>query len=292
METVKAKLAEMKPALVLFYLSFMGCFCVLSVQVYLGIGVDPAICVVSMALIFGIYTYNRFTDLEEDFTNDIARVLYFQKKRAFFGIAVTALLGSFAFLLASGKLTWLHFLLLAVGVGYSCRLIPWWTPASGLRLLRIKEMTLVKNLAVSFLWGACVFMVPILYADAPSARLDYAPWLGLGLILSTLNNTLFDDILDEAGDRVAGIRTLPTVWGARRSYVLLWILDGAWLAAVAILTVQGRVDAGHAAFLALLALYPFAYMGLHLSGRSPKTLTDLLAESDLLVFGAGLMLLA
>lgn len=292
MGTIKAKLEEMKPALALFYLSFMGCFCVLSVQVYLGLGVDPVICLVSMALIFGIYTYNRFTDLEEDFTNDIARVLFFEKKRAFFGIAITALLGSFAYLLASGGLGWLHFLLLAVGIGYSCRLVPWWTPAAGFRLLRIKEMTLVKNLAVSFLWGACVFMVPILHAHAPAARLEAAPWLGLGLILSTLNNTLFDDILDEAGDRVARIRTVPTVWGARRSYALLWILDAAWLAAVAALFAKGSIDGGHAAFLALLALYPFAYMGLHLSGRSPGSLTGFLAESDLLVFGAGLLLLA
>lgn len=292
MGTLKAKLEEMKPALALFYLSSMGCFCVLSVQVYLGLGVDPVICLVSMALIFGIYTYNRFTDLEEDFTNDIARVIFFQRKRAFFGIAVTALLGSFAFLLATGGLTWLHFLLLAVGIGYSLRLVPWWTPAAGFRLLRVKEMTLVKNLAVSFLWGACVFMVPILHAGAPAGRLESAPWLGIGLVLSTLNNTLFDDILDEAGDRVARIRTLPTVWGAGRSYALLWALDGAWLAAVAALHAWGRLDLGHAAFLSLLAIYPLLYMGAHLSGRSPASLTGFLAESDLAVFGAGLLLLA
>lgn len=292
MGTIKAKLEEMKPALALFYLSFMGCFCVLSVQMYLGIGFDPVICLVFMAFIFGIYTYNRFTDLEEDFTNDIARVLFFQKKRAYFGMAVTALLGSFAFLLASGKLTLLHFLLLSVGIGYSRRLIPWWSPASGFRLLRIKELTLVKNLAVSFLWGACVFLVPIQYSAVPAAHLEFAPWLGIGLILSTLNNTLFDDILDEAGDRVAGIRTLPTVWGSRGSYALLWLLDGVWLATVAVLMAGGLLDSGHAAFLALLALYPVAYMVLHLTGKSPKFLTNFLAESDLLLFGAGMMLLA
>jgi 4-hydroxybenzoate polyprenyltransferase len=292
METVKAKLREIRPALALFYLSFMGCFCVLSVQVYLGIGIDPAICLVSMALIFGIYTYNRFTDLEEDFTNDIARVLFFQKKRIFFVMAVTALAGSFVFLLAIGKLTGLHFLLLGVGVCYSYRMIPWWTPAAGLRLLRIKEMTFVKNLAVSFLWSACVFAIPMLYSAAPAANRELLPFLGLGLFLSTLNNTLFDDILDEAGDRIACIKTLPTVWGARKSYLLLWSLDAAWLAAMAVCWSLGMLDAAHAVFLSLLAIYPFAYMWLHASGRAPKGVVDILAESDLMVFAVGLMLLA
>lgn len=292
MRLLKAKLVEMKPALPLFYLSIMGCFCVLAVQIYLGLGIDPMICLVSMAIIFGIYTYNRFTDLEEDFTNDIARVLFFQKKRAYLAIAVTALIGSVAFLFAAGKISWMHHMLLVVGVCYSYRLIPWWTPALGFRLLRIKEMTFVKNLAVSFLWGSCVFAVPILWADVPVAQTGTIAFLGIGLFLSTFNNTLFDDILDEAGDRVAGIRTLPTSWGARRSYALLLGLDAVWLFAVAALAVAGVLDPGHAAFLALLAVYPIVYMGLHASDKAPRLVVDLLAESDLLVFGAGLMLLA
>lgn len=292
MNALKAKLEEMKPALVLFYLSFMGCFCVCSVQVYMGLGFDPIICIVSMAMIFGIYTYNRFTDLEEDFTNDIARVLFFQRKRIFLVMAIAALAGSFAFLVATGKLNWLHFILLGIGVCYSYRMIPWWSPAAGLRLLRIKEMTFVKNLAVSFLWGACVFAVPILYSPVPMAHPRLVPFLGMGLFLSTLNNTLFDDILDEAGDRVAGIRTLPTVWGARVSYGILWTLDGLWLAGVVGFHVAGYLDTAHAVFLSLLAVYPFAYMGLHAMGRAPKTLVDMLAESDLLVFAAGLMVLS
>jgi 4-hydroxybenzoate polyprenyltransferase len=171
-------------------------------------------------------------------------------------------------------------------------MVPWWSPSAGFSLLRIKEMTFVKNVAVSFLWGACVFAVPILYASAPAAHADRLLLLGLGLFLSTLNNTLFDDILDEAGDRVARIKTLPTVWGAGRSYALLWALDAAWLLAMGLGWGAGLLDGAHAAFLSLLALYPSVYMGLHLSGRAPKGVVDVLAESDLLIFAVGLMLLA
>lgn len=290
--TFKARLQEMKPALLLFYLSFMGCLCVFAVQMYLRLRFEPLICLCSMGIIFGVYTYNRFTDTEEDFTNDIGRLLFFQRKRGFLFLAVAAVLASVAALLFLHKLTWLHFALLCVGFCYSYRAIPWYTPAGGFRFVRIKEMTFVKNLAVSFLWSTGVFAVPILYSSAAVRSSPMILLLGAGMFVSTLNNTLFDDILDEQGDRVAGIRTLPTTWGARKSYLLLWILDAAWLVATAGLWAAGRVSGGHAAFLAGLGLYPLTYMGLHRFAKSPRAVIDFLAESDLLFFALGLMLLA
>lgn len=292
MGSLREKIAEMRPALALVHLSAMGCLCVYAVQSYTGLERDPLICLVSMALIFGIYTYNRFTDLEEDFTNDISRVLFFQRKRIFLFIALSALGGSYLLLLAMGRLNFLHLSLLAIGVCYSYRTIPWWTPTRGLLFLRIKEMTFVKNLAVSFLWGACVFAVPILWSTSPVAHRELLPVLGLGLFLSTLNNTLFDDILDEPGDRVAGIRTLPTTVGVRGSYALLWILDAIWLVAMGGLWAFGALDAAHAGFLSLLALYPAVYMGLNAWGKAPRFAVDIFAESDLLVFATGMLLLA
>ena len=77
METLKIRIAELKPMLILLYLSFMGCLCVFSVQMYMGLRFEPLICLCSMGIIFGIYTSNRFTDTEEDFTNDIQKALLF-----------------------------------------------------------------------------------------------------------------------------------------------------------------------------------------------------------------------
>ena len=131
-------------------------------------------------------------------------------------------------------------------------------------------MTFVKNLAVSFLWGACVFVVPILYSPIPVIQSSCMMLLpGIGLFLSTLNNTLFDDILDEDGDRVAGIRTLPTVWGARNSYAHP-LVPGRGLDRLGRrpLLLAGRLDAGHAAFLLPGRLSRSLYMGLMPSGSA------------------------
>lgn len=270
----------------------MGFLSVLSVQMYLDIGFEPLICLCSMGIIFGIYTSNRFTDMEEDFTNDIQKALFFQNKKAYYVAAIAILAGSVGILLFQGKLNWLHFLLLGMGFCYSYRLIPWYTPARGLRMIRIKEMTFVKNLAVSFLWGGSVFAVPIMYSSARVEDVFVIVQLGVALFLSTLNNTLFDDILDESGDRVAGIKTLPTTWGTRNSMNLLWCLDLAWLIWVGFCLMSGRLDAGHAAFLAFMGGFPLLYTGLHRLPDPPKTLIDFLMESDLLLFSAGLMLLS
>jgi 4-hydroxybenzoate polyprenyltransferase len=292
MRTWQLRFNELKPILILAYLSFLGCFSVFAVQVYLGLGFQPLICVCSLGIIFGIYTSNRFTDGAEDFTNDIQRALFFQKRRIYYALALAALAGSLALLMAKGKLNWLHFLLVGMGFCYSYRLVPWYSTGKGLIFLRIKEMTFIKNLAVSFLWGGSVFMVPILYAAADIRDVFLVAHLGAGMFLSTLNNTLFDDVLDADGDRLAGIKTLPAVWGSRNSIALLWALDAIWIIWCAALFALGRLDAGHAAFLIFFGLYPAAYMGLSRLGRAPKPWVDFLMESDLLCFSAGLLLLA
>lgn len=285
-----ARFHEMKPALTLIYLSAMGFLSIFSVERYLGAAFEPFGCLSFMGIIFGIYTLNRFTDTTEDFTNDIGRMLFFHRKKAFLILACAALAISMGILLLSRKWNWMHFLLLAMGFAYSYRVVPWYSRAAGFRLLRIKEMTLLKNLSVSFLWGSSVFVVPILHSGAAydgfTIRL-----LALGLFLSTLNNTLFDDILDEAGDRVAGIKTLPTTWGGRNSQILLMTLDLLWLCLVAAFRYTGAIDSAHAAFLAFLGMYPFMYMGLHLGGKASKDLVDFLSETDLLFFALGMLLL-
>jgi 4-hydroxybenzoate polyprenyltransferase len=292
MHSLKFRILEMKPAFTLFYLSFMAFFCIVAVQKYLGLAFDPLICMCFMGIVFSIYTLNRFTDAAEDFTNDIGKFLFFQRKKVFFILAVAALTGSIGTLLIKEKLNWLYFLLLASGFTYSYRLIPWYSKKAGLHLIRIKEMTLVKNLAVSFLWAASVMGIPILYSSIPISNGFTIMMIGIGMFISTLNNTLFDDIMDEPGDRVAGIKTLPTVWGSRRSLAFLWVLDAVWLTVIAGCWLAGLIDGIHGAFLALLGSYPFLYMGLFAGGKAPKSWVDFLSESDLLLFAIGMMLLS
>jgi 4-hydroxybenzoate polyprenyltransferase len=292
MHTMKSRFLEIKPALILFYLSGTGFLGIMSVQHYLDLKQDPIICLCFMGLIFSIYTFNRFTDATEDFANDIGKYLFFQNKRIFLVLAMVTLAVTLGTLIYLEKLNWLHISLLLTGFGYSYRVIPWFSGREGMGLIRLKEIVLVKNLLVSFWWPASLLAIPILH----SAR-KIQPGAGVGLIgcalfIAILNNTLFHDIMDEMGDRVAGIRTLPTLWGSRNSFLLLWILDGCWVAAVAALFLAGRINGGHAAFLAFLTLYPAFYLGLYAAGKASRTVMEFLSESDLIFFSVGLLLLS
>ncbi|HKP97556.1 MAG TPA: hypothetical protein VJ385_17565 [Fibrobacteria bacterium] len=292
METLKLRLGRMKPAITLFYLSMMGFLSIFSTRKYLGLAFEPLDCFSFMGIIFGVYTLNRFTDTTEDFTNDIGRLLYFQNKKTFLYLALTSLAVSILCLLYMQKMNWMHVLLLTMGFGYSYRLIPWYSREQGLRMLRIKEMTFVKNLAVSFLWSSSVFVMPILYSDASGFNATMVWLLACGLFVSTLNNTLFDDILDAPGDRVAGIKTLPTLWGSRNSMRALAAMDILWIAGVVTLRMAHRIDSPHATFLAFLGVYPFTYMGLHVLFPKSKGVVDYLSETDLLFFALGMLLLS
>jgi 4-hydroxybenzoate polyprenyltransferase len=270
----------------------MGFLCFLGSQMYLGVKIDLMNGLSFMGIIFGVYTLNRFTDTDEDFTNDIDRLIFFQKQQAFLFIAGASLAASTGFLLYQHKLNWMHLLLLTMGGAYSFKLIPWYHKKAGLHFLRIKEMTFVKNISVSFLWGASVFVIPIMYS-APTAYNPLVVWmLGIALFLSTLNNTLFDDILDEAGDRVAGIKTLPTTWGSYKSQIFLVTLDMTWVGCILCIYTTGLIDGPHALFLSLVGLYPFVYMGLKAKRVLSKGWIDFISETDLLFFAIGLMLLS
>jgi len=288
---------NLKAPLNLVYLSFAGWACVYSVEAYLHLGFELGGSLTFMGIIFGIYTMNRLTDTVEDFTNDIGRLLFFQHKRIFFCLGAFSLAASAGWLLWEGKLTWLHYLLMCIGLGYSFRIVPWYA-RGGMRWTRIKEMVLVKNLSVAFLWGAAIFLVPIHYAAIRNINEAHVWLLAAGLIISCFNSTLFDDIVDEPGDRVAGIKTVPTVWGVHRSIRILLSIDAAWTLLAVTLAFAYRVNAGHAMFLVGMGLYPLAYLlphsrSLNVGGKSGtgRWPVESLAEGNLIFFAVGMLLL-
>jgi 4-hydroxybenzoate polyprenyltransferase len=288
---------DLKAPLNLVYLALVGWACVYSVEAYLHLGFELGGSLTFMGIIFGIYTLNRLTDTLEDFTNDVGRLLFFRHRRTFLCLGAFSLAASFAWLLWEGKLTWLHYLLISIGLGYSFHILPWFARGH-LRWTRVKEMVFVKNVSVAFLWGASIFLVPINYAAAGNIK-DPRVWLlAVGLIISCYNSTLFDDIVDEPGDRVAGIKTVPTLWGVERSIRTLLFMDAAWILLAVALALALRLDTGHVLFLVGLGLYPMTYLlpkwrSLHEvkrsgSGRWP---VEMLAEGNLACFAVGMLLL-
>ena len=289
---------DLKAPLNLVYLSLAGWICIRAVENYLRLRFEWGASLTYVGIVFGIYTVNRLTDTVEDFTNDVGRLLFFRHKHAFFFLAVFSLAASTAWLLWAGKLNWVHYLLLSIGIAYSFRIIPWYGP-SGLYWTRVKEMIVLKNLSVAFLWSTSIFLVPILYAGADGVDKSRVWLLAIGFAVCTLNNTLFDDIVDEPGDRVAGIKTVPTVWGPQSAILFLMGIDALWIVTACVLSIAYRLGIGHMAFLAGMGLYPLVYLIPHLrtvrgakAVPSQRVVVGTLVEAYLLCFAAGMFLIS
>ncbi|MBD3393278.1 MAG: hypothetical protein GF418_14230, partial [Chitinivibrionales bacterium] len=218
--------------------------------------------------------------------------LFFSRRTLIYRAAIAAVVLAFLALAALEKLRTYHVLLIALGILYSYKLIPWYRKKTGLTFYRIKELPLAKNIIVSTLWGSAIFAIPMLFAGYTlPGGLDVFVLAG-ALTVSTFNNTLFCDIRDESGDRIAGNKTVPVLWGVQDSYVIMVTVSVLWMAFAGVLTLLGLQSIPHFVFVAAVALYPFAYTMYYRNPGHSRAVLDFLCESDLLVFGSGLAALS
>ncbi len=281
-----------KPILALLYLSALGALCVSGVDAYLKVPVAPGVLFVFMAFVFGIYLLNRTTDSDEDILNDQSRIVFYMSRNFYFGLALAILMADAVFLVATQKFHWIHAVLLTFGVCYSFKVIPWIAKNHRMIFIRIKEVIWLKNLSVALLWGGSVVIIPSVYSGVSPFSNPVLLLIGLGLFISSFNNTLFDDVRDLEGDRAAGIKTLPTEYGVRFSYLLLFGLDVIWSSALVFIWKAGMLNFRCTAFLECLSIYPMVYLGLFKFVPGQRFWNSFLAEGDLFVFGLGLFLIS
>lgn len=291
--SITDRIARLRPLLALAYLTTGGTLAALSAARYMGVPFTPLIPLVCVGTIFGVYALNRFTDMKEDFLNDSYRSIFFVKRKRLL-TAVWVTLGAVGVGLAlTQHLSFYFMLLLAVGVFYSCKLFPWYTPGRGMMFIRLKEIPFMKNVLVAGAWGASIFFVPLLLApgrDLPVSLFSVGVLSG-AMMLSTLNNTVFCDILDISGDRLAGNKTLPVLIGAGRTQLVLMAVNGAWIVTVAVVAARGLLDLHHLVLLVALATYPLAYLIPFWRRTMRRQVLEFVCETDLVVFAAGMAVL-
>jgi len=245
-----------------------------------------------IGIVFSIYILNRFTDIQEDYANDVGELLFFQKKPFLYALGVGIFILVIATFVILGKLHSYHLFLFGFGILYSYRLLPWYRKGKGIVFYRLKEIPLAKNIVVSFLWGISIFMIPIMFLDIDTHNIVPLCVLTTAIILSTFNNTLFSDILDELGDRFAHNNTLPVIWGARNCFILLTSIDIVWELFLIGMVYLGKIDLSHYIFLALFGLYPFVCFVSYITRHLHRQAIEFLCESDLLIFATGLLILS
>lgn len=175
----------------------------------LGMGVRPVDYFILPLAVACICQWNRLTDLREDAVNcpdELEDALHQQRRIRLFCYAG----GATAIVLALvTDPTWPVAAVVAAGaaVGFFYSTSPW----PGRAALRIKNLFVLKNLSSGVGWTLGLLVFPALRAGHP---LDGPFWLASAyMFLAVVVHEIIWDMRDVAGDRAAGVRTLPVVAG-------------------------------------------------------------------------------
>jgi 4-hydroxybenzoate polyprenyltransferase len=164
---------------------------------------------VSTALVAaGGYVINDYYDVKIDLINKPDRVVVGKSMRRryalFFHTALT-LMGIALGLLVGWKIGAVHFL-----SGF----LLWWYSNS------LKRQPFVGNVTVAVLTGLSVYVVALLFQPFNKLIIVYA----LFSFFITLLREIIKDMEDLKGDNSFGCKTLPIVWGIRKSKSFIYLL--------------------------------------------------------------------
>jgi 4-hydroxybenzoate polyprenyltransferase len=240
----------------------------------------PILLVLSL-VVFSVYNLNRKTDRAEDALNHERRFSFTSRfERPLFTAALACYVLAAGIALVSGGLDAgvIVMVPLICGTVYSVPILP-----QGGKVRRLKEIPLVKNILVSFAWGATFAMVPVTISGTSP---DLGTLLVFVFIFSwTFIASVLPDIRDMRGDALVGVVTIPVLIGVARSRVLLTainVIAGAAILALGIRT-QPLLSTG-------LLICSFAYsqaciLAISRTGIA-NFLCDIVSDGQFLVLGA------
>jgi len=174
----------------------------------------------STAIIAGAgYIINDYYDIKIDLINKPERVVIgksITRRYALFFHSVLSMAGIVLGFILSWKIGVIHFLSV---------FLLWWYSNS------LKRQPFIGNFVVSWLTGISIILVNILYDLSNPLVVIYA----LFAFFMTLVREIVKDMEDLKGDDTFGCRTLPIVWGIRKTKWILYVLLVVLVASVVLL---------------------------------------------------------
>lgn len=200
----------------------------------------------------GGYVINDYYDVKIDFVNNPERVVVGKSIHRRFAILfhiALSVLGIFVGFFVSWKLALVNVLSVAVLWFYSNLL---------------KRLPFIGNFTVALLTGASIAIIFFLYDTNTVIILIYA----LFSFFLTLVREIIKDMEDLKGDNTYGCKTLPIVWGIRKTKFMLYFLILLFSIAVAVIN-QLYVKL-QVIYFVMLLFVPLAWLMLRLVRADTK----------------------
>lgn len=167
----------------------------------------------------GGYVINDYYDVKIDYVNNPERVVVGKTIHRRFAILLhvaLSALGVFVGVFVSWKLAVVNLFSVSILWFYSNLL---------------KRLPFIGNFTVALLTGASIAIILLLYSTNTVLILIYA----LFSFFMTLVREIIKDMEDLKGDNTYGCKTLPIVWGIRKTKITLYLLIFAFLISVVII---------------------------------------------------------
>ncbi len=244
---------------------------------------DLSILLVVFLMTFSMYSLNRLTDEGEDRLNNPKRGPFVSKYRFFIiALSITAYLLAALIALLKNLSTFLFVMaILIISVSYSVRIVPI-RLSKITRFRRLKDLFVGKNLAIAWVWAMTMVFLPLSYMSLEILTLSSA-CLFMFIFMRSLINTTFFDIRDIKGDRASSVKTIPAVFGVRKT-ILLLIIFNLIISSLLVCAVLLGLLPQSASILHVSTLYSLVY--LHLIGKvNMDDLCDFIVDGEYLVIG-------
>lgn len=183
---------------------------------------DPRLFILSVSTVMiaaGGYIINDYYDVKIDLINKPERVVIGKSITRRYAILYHTLLsigGVFLGFLLSWKIA---------GVNFVSASILWWYSNN------LKRQPFIGNLVVALLTGIAIWLVDSLYKTGHMLIITYASFA----FFITLIREIIKDMEDLKGDQTFGCKTLPIVWGTRRTKSAIYLILGIFLSTVLLL---------------------------------------------------------
>lgn len=244
-----------------------------------GLPFDLATCLIPAFIIFAGYTFDRLSGIsgESDLINQPERSLYFHRHRGIILCMAGGGLGATVFLcLSKSLLLGLSLVILPV-ITAGLYSFGWKRFLPQVKYGRAKDIPLAKTILTSALWGMVMVGIPVLYRGLPLSVNVLLIYIYLSWRLAF--NTVIFDMVDIEGDHHGGTRTLPVMWGIRKTMIVLLIANGLSLGWIA---VPGNVPVALRIALYTAVFYAFVYLFLLTRAHDRRRFINWVVDGELL----------
>lgn len=212
---------------------------------FLRLLLDPSLWLLSLSTVCiaaAGYIINDYFDVKIDLVNKPQRVIIGRYLRRRVAMSVHQILNVIGCLIGLYLSKWV-FLADVLAVS-----LLWFYSA------QFKRQPLIGNVTVSLLTALSLIILTVYYRQSAGLVLSYALFsFGISLI-----REIIKDMQDIRGDARFGCRTLPIVWGLRRTKYLLYGLIGLFI--FSLFLVAGSLNNGRLTLIFLLLLIPVGWL--------------------------------